>query len=68
MMFNSVAFAVDTVSRTGFDTTSWLPAMGWAFSGGDYSIAVHGDRLAIAETEKVKSFDELRRLPQEARM
>lgn len=43
MMFNSMAFAVDTVSRTGFDTTSWLPAMGRGFSGGDYSIVVHGD-------------------------
>ena len=33
MMFNSMAFAVDTVSRTGFDTTSWLPAMGWGLFG-----------------------------------
>ena len=62
MMFNSMAFAVDSVSHGGFDTTSWLPARGWAFYGGDYSIVVHGDQFVIAETEKVKSFDELRRL------
>jgi roadblock/LC7 domain-containing protein len=60
MMFNSMAFAVDTVSHTGFDTTSWLPAMGWALSGGDFSMVLHGDRFVIAETEKVKRFDELR--------
>jgi roadblock/LC7 domain-containing protein len=51
----------------GFDTTSWLPAMGWTFSGGDYSIVVHGDQFVIAETEKVKSFDELRRLLREGK-
>ena len=67
MMFNSMAFAVDTVSHTGFDTTSWLPAMGWGLSGGDYSIVVHGDRFVMAETEKVKRFDELRRLLREAK-
>jgi hypothetical protein len=67
MMFNSMTFAVDTVSHTGFDTTSWLPAMGWGLSGGDYSIVVHGDRFVMAETEKVKRFDELRRLLREAK-
>jgi roadblock/LC7 domain-containing protein len=41
--------------------------MGWTFSGGDYSIVVHGDQFVIAETEKVKSFDELRRLLREGK-
>ena len=27
MMFNSMAFAMDSISRTGFDTTSWSPAI-----------------------------------------
>ncbi len=62
MMFNSMAAAMDAVSRTGFDPTSWLPQQGWAFSGGNYSIAVHGDRFVFVETAKVGSFDELRRL------
>jgi roadblock/LC7 domain-containing protein len=34
--------------------------MGWALSGGDFSMVLHGDRFVIAETEKVKRFDELR--------
>ena len=62
-MFNSMAFAVDSV-RAGrtFDTSSWLPLRGWTFSGGDYSIAVDGNRFVIAETTRIKSFDELVRL------
>ena len=62
MMFSSMALAMDRVSGTGFDQTSWQPQKGWTFSGGDYSIALHGQRFIIAETEKVGSFDELRRL------
>ena len=58
MMFNSM----DSISRTGFDTTSWLPQNGWAYYGGDYSVAVHNDRFLLAETKKIGSLDELRRL------
>jgi roadblock/LC7 domain-containing protein len=62
-MFNSMAFAVDSVRVGGpFDTSSWLPLRGWTFSGGDYSIAVDGNRFVIAETTRIKSFDELVRL------
>jgi roadblock/LC7 domain-containing protein len=62
-MFNSMAFAVNSVHLEGtFDTSSWLPLRSWTFSGGDYSIAVNGDRFVIAETTKVKSIDELGRL------
>jgi len=62
MMFNSMAFAMDSISRTGFDTTSWLPQNGWAYFGGDYSVAVHNDRFLLAETKKIGSLDELHRL------
>jgi roadblock/LC7 domain-containing protein len=62
MMFNSLAFAADSITRTGFDPSSWLPQQGWAFTGGDYSIAVHGNRFIIGESKKIKSFDELSRL------
>lgn len=62
MMFGSMAFAMDEVNRTDFDQTSWLPQKGWTFSGGDYAIAVHGDRFVFGETEKIRNLDELRRL------
>jgi roadblock/LC7 domain-containing protein len=62
MMFNSMAFAVDSIGRTGFDQTSWLPVKGWTYSGGDYAIAVRGDRFVIAELAKLGSLDELNRL------
>jgi roadblock/LC7 domain-containing protein len=63
MMFNAMAFAVDSVrSGATFDKSSWLPLKGWTFSGGDYSIAVDGDLFVIAETKKIESFDELVRL------
>jgi roadblock/LC7 domain-containing protein len=51
-MFSSMAFAVNSVSATGFGQPSWLPLKGWAFDGGDYSVAVHGDRFLLAETGK----------------
>jgi roadblock/LC7 domain-containing protein len=61
-MFNSMAFAVNSISSSTSYQTSWLPVRGWAFTGGDYTIAVHGDRFLLAETDKVKSLDETRRL------
>ena len=62
MMFRSMAHAVDLVDQSGFDQTSWLPVHGWTYSGGDYVIAVHGDRFVIAEGAKLGSLDELSRL------
>jgi len=54
-MFNALAVAMG-----GFSPSTWTPIHGWAVSGGIYSIAVHGDRFVVVETEKVGSFDELR--------
>jgi len=60
-MFGSMANAIDSVNQGGFDQTSWLPVRSWSYSGGDYAIAVHGDRFVIAERAKVGSLDELSR-------
>lgn len=54
--------SVDTVTQSGFDQSSWLPVHSWTYSGGDYVIAVHGDRFMIAEGAKLGSLDELSRL------
>ncbi|MGO9221424.1 MAG: DUF2173 family protein [Streptosporangiaceae bacterium] len=54
-MFNALAVAMG-----GFSPSDWTPVHGWAASGGAYSIAVHGDRFVVAETDKVGSFDEPR--------
>ena len=63
MMFTAMAAAVDQLSHSGgFDPTSWLPMSGWMYSGGDYSIAVYGDKFVFAESAKVESLDELRGL------
>jgi roadblock/LC7 domain-containing protein len=40
-MFNALAVAMG-----GFSPSTWTPVHGWAASGGIYSIAVHGDRVA----------------------
>lgn len=60
-IFGSMAYAIDTVNQDGFDQTSWLPVRSGSYSGGDYAIAVHGDRFVIAERAKVGSLDELSR-------
>jgi roadblock/LC7 domain-containing protein len=64
MMFGSMAYALDVVSRTasGFDLPGWLPQKGWAYTGGDYMIMVRSDRFLIAERAKLGSLDELDRL------
>ena len=61
-MFGSMAYAVDIVNQSGFNESSWLPVRGWTYSGGDYVIAVHGDRFVIGERAKLGSLDELTRL------
>jgi roadblock/LC7 domain-containing protein len=59
-MLSSMAFAVDSIRAGGtFESSSWLPLKSWTFSGGDYSIAVTGQRFVIAERAKIKSLDEL---------
>ena len=58
-MFNALAIAMG-----GFSPSTSTPVHGWAASGGIYSIAVHGDRFVVVETDKVGSFDELRHLLQ----
>ena len=45
-----------------FDTTSWLPVSSWMFVGGDYAIAVVGDKFVFAESAKIDSLDKLREL------
>jgi roadblock/LC7 domain-containing protein len=62
MMYRSMAYAVDLVSQSGFNQTSWLPVHSWTYSGGDYVIAVHGDRFMVAEATRIGSLDELNRL------
>jgi roadblock/LC7 domain-containing protein len=57
MMFGALALGAN-----GLSPQSWQPVRGWTVSGGDYSIAMHGDRFMVVETEKVGSLDELRRL------
>jgi roadblock/LC7 domain-containing protein len=63
-MFRSMAHAVDLLDQNGFNQASWLPARSWTYSGGDYLIAVYGDRFMIAERAKLGSLDELNRLLQ----
>jgi roadblock/LC7 domain-containing protein len=62
MMFSSMAYAIDSMTQSGFNETSWLPVRSWTYSGGDYAISVHGDRFVIAERAKFGSLDELNRL------
>ncbi len=57
----SMAYAINVVNQSGFDQTSWLPVKSWAFTGGDYVIAVRGDLFVIAERAKLGSLDELDR-------
>ena len=61
-MFRSMAHAVDLVAQTGFNQASWLPVHSWTYAGGDYVIAVVGDRFLIAERAKLGSLDDLNQL------
>ena len=57
MMFQALATAMG-----GLTPASWSPVHGWAASGGDHTIVLHGDRFVLAETNKVGGFDQVRRL------
>ena len=57
MTLNTMALAMSSVAPV-----SWQPVEGWAVSSGIYTFVMHGDRFVLAETERVGSFDELRRL------
>ena len=61
-MFGSMAYAVDTLNQSAFNQSGWLPVRSWAYSGGDYVIAVYGDRFLIAERAKLGSLDDLSQL------
>jgi roadblock/LC7 domain-containing protein len=61
-MFGSMAYAVDALNQGGFDQSSWLPVQGWTYPGGDYVIAVLGDRFLIAERAELGSLDDLSQL------
>ena len=62
-MLTAMAAAVDQLNHSGaFDTTSCLPMSSWTYTGGDYTVAVYGDKFVFAETEKVKDVDEVRSL------
>ena len=60
-MLNALAVAMG-----GFSPSTWTPVHSWAASGGAYSVAVHGDRFVVVETDNVGSFDDLRQLLQAA--
>ena len=62
MMFSSMAYAIDSMTQSGFNETSWLPVRSWTYSGGDYVIAVSGDRFLIAERARLGSLDDLSQL------
>jgi roadblock/LC7 domain-containing protein len=57
-MFTSMAAALDQLAVAG----SWRPMAGWIYHGGDYAIAVDGDKFVFAESAKIGSFDEIRDL------
>jgi roadblock/LC7 domain-containing protein len=56
-MLNTMAVAMGDVAAV-----SWQPMEGWAVWSGPYSVVLHGDRFVVAETEKIRSVDELRHL------
>ena len=47
MMFNTLASSYTQVSGM-----QWMPQQGWAYSGGDWTVAVGGHRGVFIETEK----------------
>lgn len=55
LMFASMGSALQQMTAAG----SWLPMVGWTYSGGDYGIAVHGTHFVFVESAKVESLDEM---------
>ena len=47
MMFNTLAS-----SYTQLSGMQWVPQQGWAYSGGDWTVGVGGNRGVFIETEK----------------
>jgi len=62
-----IAFVSTTFKRGGEEFTQvsgmkWIPSKGWAFTGGDYTVAVVGNKGVFIETAKPdfnKIFEEL---------
>jgi roadblock/LC7 domain-containing protein len=53
MMFKTLSGAFQQIS-----SMQWTPAQGWAFSGGNYSICIGGNKGVIVESSKA-NFNEL---------
>jgi roadblock/LC7 domain-containing protein len=53
MMFKTLGGAFQQIS-----SMQWTPAQGWAFSGGNYSVCVGGNKGVFVETSKA-NFNEL---------
>jgi roadblock/LC7 domain-containing protein len=64
-MLATMGATLTQVYHGGADTTSWLPVRSWMFFGGDYAIAVVGERFVFAESAKIDSLDKLRELVRE---
>jgi roadblock/LC7 domain-containing protein len=47
MLFNSLAGAYTQMSKM-----NWVPQKGWAYSGGDWTVAIGGNRGVFVETAK----------------
>jgi roadblock/LC7 domain-containing protein len=47
MMFNTLAGAFTQLSKM-----TWVPQKGWAYSGGDWTVAVGGNRGVFVETAR----------------
>jgi roadblock/LC7 domain-containing protein len=47
MLFNTLAGAFSQLSRL-----SWLPQQGWMYAGGDWTVAVGGNKGLFVETAK----------------
>lgn len=58
-MFGAMAYAVDAMTQSGVDQSSWLPVRSRPYSGGDYATAANGERFPIAERTRLGSLDEL---------
>jgi len=57
MMFNTLAGGFTQLSKM-----NWVPQQGWAYSGGDWTVAIGGNKGVFVETSKAdfnKLFDVL---------